>query len=115
MAEPAPGGGLHVLFYGREEAVLASQLLLLKPGRYRLRYDVRGAPPGEAPLSWAVNCLPANSRLAEAPLVSGSELAFAVPAGCRAQELQLRGAIADVPANLDLTIGQLELVREDAR
>ena len=115
VAEPARGGGLHVLFYGREEAVLAAQLMLLKPGRYRLRYQLRGSPREDAPLSWAINCLPGNRGLAETAVASQRELTFTVPASCRAQELQLRGAVAELPANVELTIGGLELVRESSR
>ena len=36
MVEPAPGGGLKLIYYGREDSQLTQQLLVLAPGRYRL-------------------------------------------------------------------------------
>jgi hypothetical protein len=65
-------------------------------------------------LSWGINCLPGNDRLAEAGVADGRDLTFTVGAGCRAQELQLRGSPAELPANVDLTITGLELIREGA-
>jgi hypothetical protein len=112
IAEAAPGGGLRVLFYGRETAVLAAQLMLLKPGRYRLRYRLSGPLANDTPLAWGINCLPGNDPLAGTSLADGRDLTFIVRAGCRAQELQLRGSPAELPANVDLTIAGLELIRE---
>lgn len=115
VAEPAPDGGLRVLFYGRENAVLASQVLLLTPGTYRLRYELRSAPADGAPLGWAVHCLPGDKVLAAQTSIDDGALPFAVPASCRAQELQLRGSVAEFPASVDLTIDKLGLTREGAR
>jgi tetratricopeptide (TPR) repeat protein len=114
IAEAAPNGGLRILFYGREAAVLAAQLMLLRPGRYRLRYRLSGSPPNDIPLSWGINCLPGNEQVAETAVADGGDLTFTLGAGCRAQELQLRGSPAELPANVDLTITGLELVREGA-
>ena len=55
VAEPTGDGSLHVLFYGRDNLALARQLLLLKPGRYRLSMRVNGAEPSAESLSWAVS------------------------------------------------------------
>ena len=35
-------GSLQILYYGREDSELASQLLLLPPGRYRFRAPIKG-------------------------------------------------------------------------
>lgn len=114
IAEAAPNGGLRILFYGRERAVLAAQLMLLEPGRYRLRYRLSGSPANDLPLSWGINCLPGNDQLAEASAAERRDLTFTLGAGCRAQELQLRGSPAELPTNVDVTIAGLELIREGA-
>ena len=41
LAERQPGGRLHLLFYGQEDGLLAGQLLVLRPGRYRLQCGSR--------------------------------------------------------------------------
>jgi len=108
LAETQPDGGLHILYYGREDTVLAEQVLLLPPGRYRLKQERAGAMVN---LSWAVVCLPMGPSQ-EAP--ANGDLHFSVAAGCRAQRLELRGSLADVPTTLDTTIRQVNLVREGA-
>ncbi len=107
LAERSPGGGLHLLYYGREEAIFASQLLLLEPGRYRLEFRVSGAANG-APLEWSLACLPDGREIARVRLSEGS-LIFAVHPACRAQELRLRGLPADLSVPADLTITGLNL------
>ncbi|HEX8839154.1 MAG TPA: hypothetical protein VF750_01640, partial [Sphingomicrobium sp.] len=42
LAERQAGGRLHVVFYGQEDGILATQLLLLQPGRYRLSMQLLG-------------------------------------------------------------------------
>lgn len=107
VAEPAPGGGLHLLYYGREDATLASQLMLLAPGRYRLSSGTAGAAPGAA-VEWSVVCLPTGRELGRAPIAAGA-LDFSVPPDCRAQELRLRGMPTDLSAPVDLTLKDLRL------
>jgi len=109
VAEPAAGGGLHVLYYGREQTVLAAQILMLKPGRYRLRHSGGGEGSG---LAWSVNCLPAKSVLAGQP-VDSQDLVFTVPSShCAAQELQLRGSPSETATTVDVTIRNLGLAPE---
>ena len=108
-AEPRSGGGLHLLHFGREEVVLADQLLLLPAGRYRLDFAVSGTPTG---LSWSLTCVPGTARQ-EAELIR-QRFAFVVPAqGCPAQRLELRGAIGDTPGTVDVTLGPVTLRREE--
>jgi hypothetical protein len=113
VAEPAGGGGLDVIYYGREEVTLASQLVRLAPGRYRLAMQVAGSSPA-AGLAWAVQCLPANSALAQLPFgpaVQGSiSTEFSVPgSGCPAQSLELRGRPGEVSETAQLTISGVKL------
>ena len=102
VAEPSGTGGLDVIYYGRAEVTLASQLLRLAPGRYRLAMRVEG-PSQASGLAWTILCVPNNKALLELPLgtvgkgsVAG---AFAVPAAdCPAQALELRGRPANSEA-----------------
>lgn len=118
VAEPQGGGQLHILYYGRDDLVLASQLLLLRPGSYRLAMRVNGAPPAARNLSWLVRCKPDLREIASIGLASakGGVLAadFSVPAqGCEAQQLDLLGAAPELPEQVDLTIADLRLWRRD--
>ncbi|MCW3797078.1 hypothetical protein OMW55_04565 [Sphingomonas sp. BN140010] len=109
VAEAQPGGGLHLLYYGRENMVLAEQLLLLAPGKYRLRQEWAGEV---ANLSWALVCLPAGTTQQGA---AEAEPRFTVTAGCAAQRLELRGTVADSSSTTDAIIRQVRLVRENGR
>lgn len=106
-AEAQSGGGLHLLYFGRDEAVLADQLLLLPPGSYSLSFTVRGEPTG---LAWSLTCLPGTARQ-EAPLSQGRLEFFVPPSGCPAQRLELRGAMADYPRTVDLILSPVALTR----
>jgi hypothetical protein len=116
FAEPDGQGGLHVIFYGRDNADLAGQTLLLPPGRYRLAMRVAGNPSGL--LKWSLTCLPGTDRLDVADLGSVANAVrsgeFAVPANCLAQRLNLSGVSLDLPKQVDITISQLDLRRADA-
>lgn len=110
LAEPA-NGQMRVLFYGRENSVLASQLLLLPTGSYRLSVPVSGTPAPQS-LAWTVACMPAGKRLVELELASSATAqgTFEVPAAnCPAQTLQLRGRAQDMPS--DVRVGPLRLER----
>lgn len=116
FAESLGGGQLHILYYGRDDLVLASQLLLLRPGPYRLAMRVNGAPPSARSLSWVVRCKPASREIASIGLASakGGVLAadFAVPTqGCEAQQFDLVGTAPELPEEADLTIADLRLSR----
>ena len=57
-----PGNRLQVIYFGRNDAVLAEQVLLLAPGRYRLSMGISD-PPGEGgEIAWtSLACLGARS------------------------------------------------------
>ena len=56
LAERQRGGRLHILFYGDEDGTLASQLLLLPPGAYRLSMRLAGDPARAHALTWSIWC-----------------------------------------------------------
>ncbi|URD61691.1 hypothetical protein M8312_04045 [Sphingomonas sp. KRR8] len=106
-AEPQAGGGLHLLYFGRDDTVLADQILLLPAGHYRLSHSLRGEPTG---LFWALTCLPGSTRQ-EAALTQ-NRFDFVIPAaGCAAQRLELRGTMGDYPMTVDVNLGPLVLTR----
>ena len=113
LAEFRPPGTLHVLYYGQDSGALASQLLLLRPGRYRLAMQVSGDLARAAQLSWSVTCVPGKQRLLSMVLADaraargGAE--FEVPAACAAQQLELVGTAPDLPQQVDLSISAFRL------
>ena len=115
VAEPSGSGGLDVIYYGREDATLASQMLRLAPGRYRLAMRVDGPSRAEG-LAWTLICYPGSSSLFQLPVgtagkgvVAGT---FAIPAtGCAAQSLELRGRPPETTETAQLTIFDLKLER----
>jgi len=120
VAEPE-GGRLHILYYGRDDLVLASQLLMMKPGAYRLSMRIGGASPVAKSLAWTVRCLPSSGGLAAIGLTDagkGRVLAatFAVPpSSCAAQMLELAGTTPELAEQVDVTISELRLEREAGR
>lgn len=116
VAEPEDGGNLKVIYYGREDAELASQLLLLTPGQYRLQMHASGDAGGASGLAWSVTCLPSKMRLANFPLQGatsgGKRLAatFRVPAeACAAQWLRLTGTAKEFAKSEQAAIGQFDI------
>lgn len=119
LAEPSPVGGLHVLHYGRKEALLASQLMLLQPGRYSLSMAVTGDLGADGQLRWRIRCLPSRAIALELQLTrSNAQQAagqFQVPASqCAAQRIELVGVPTDVPKSADASISPLQLARAGA-
>lgn len=111
VAEPDGEGGVSVLYYGRAKAVLASQLLRLRPGAYRLAMTVIDAGGAQGALHWVVRCANQDKILANLPLRAGPAAGdFAVPAGCEAQWLELQALPADMPQTTELKIHDLRLL-----
>jgi len=109
VADPGDGR-MRVIYYGREHAVLASQLLLLPPGTYSLSVAASGtAAPGA--LAWQLSCLPGNKALMVLRLSQSSARGrFEVPgSGCEAQMLELRGEALDMPQDSDLLVGPIAI------
>jgi hypothetical protein len=114
IAERQPGGRLHLVYYGQEDGFLASQLLLLQPGHYRLSLQLLGDPARAHVLSWSIWCGQSGQPAASVTLdvAAARGWRFEVPAGCPAQWLKLSGASADISQQTDVTIGGLRLVKE---
>jgi hypothetical protein len=109
VAEPDSRGGLNLLYYGRANAVLATQMTLLGPGRYRLSMNVESDEDPSA-VHWQIHCLPASTSIADLPLRQrGTSIEFEVPIGCRAQKFELAGIAGDTPETTELTIRELRL------
>jgi hypothetical protein len=111
LAERRPGGRLHAIFYGQEDGVLAQQLLVLQPGRYRLSMQLLPGSTKAQALNWTLTCVGAQVPFASVPLNAAvvHGWSFEVPANCPAQSIQLSGISADLPQQSDVTIGGLRL------
>jgi hypothetical protein len=117
VAEKGRTPGMQVEYYGRENTVLASQLLILPPGRYRLDFRAEGQAKGEGSrVSWRLECAESKAQIAEIPLtgigyapkvVTG---AFTVPPNnCSAQWLRLAGVSAEFPSAQSVTITDVQI------
>ena len=111
LAERQKGGRLHVLFYGGEDGTLASQLLLLPPGTYRMLMRVLGDPARAHSLTWSLWCDKASTPLASVTLDTAAARGwqFDVPSGCAAQWLKLSGTSADIAQQVDVSVAGLAL------
>ena len=114
LAERQRGGGLHVIYYGQEEGTLASQLLVLPAGAYRMA--TKGGAAGQAAsLSWVLVCAVTNEPIASISLDKAIRdgWRFAVPARCPAQRLELAGRPSETSSHqADLTVHALDLKPE---
>jgi hypothetical protein len=116
LAEGQGGGKLHVIYYGRDNARLASQTLTLAPGQYRIAFEFEGDGGGKdlSSLSWRVSCLPSNRAVLNLGLAGQGSARlgqFIIPADCPAQLLELVGASPEFPQTIDTTIKGLALER----
>lgn len=109
-------GTLSINYYGRETGDLASQLLVLSPGAYRLAFTVEGSKTGTGPsLAWTVKCVTGSKPelLNVAATATGKPnriaAAFTVPSGCPAQQLTLTGNGGEFPAAITLTLRDIDL------
>jgi hypothetical protein len=111
IAERQPGGRLHVVFYGQEDGFLATQLLLLPPGRYRLSMQLLGDPARARALAWSIWCDKADAPIASTTLDAAAAKGwdFQVPAACLAQWLKLSGSSSDVSQQSDVSIAGFKL------
>lgn len=109
-------GSLRILFYGRDNAALARQVLLLPPGGYRLAAPVTISSGTAGALAWSVTCLATKKQILNLALPGGGSTtvtgAFEIPAqGCEAQQIELDGLMEESPQTSDLRIGSLTLQR----
>jgi hypothetical protein len=113
LAERQPGKRLHALFYGTDDGVLASQLLLLPAGSYRLEMQVVGSPVHPETLRWSIRCDKAQEPVASVGVDEAARhgWTFQVPANCPAQWIELSGRSGDVAQQSEVTITGLSLTR----
>ena len=113
FAERQRGGGLHVTFYGQEDGALASQLLVLAPGQYRLMTNAPGALTNVEALQWRLTCEGATAPFASVPFSAAIRgWTFAVAPGCGAQKLELFGSSADIPKQSEASIRSVNIIAE---
>ena len=103
-AERERRGGLQVEYYGRTAGELASQLIVLPPGPYRITVRAEGdLSTAEHRILWRMQCVRTDTRIFELPLANityaGRTIAgdFAVPKNCPAQWLKLVGEPTEFP------------------
>lgn len=106
------GGRLRVLYYGREEASLARQLLLLSPGVYRFEASTTGGVAPHA-LAWTLACSTDAKPLMNVEVTASAPASgtFTIPSDCQAQMLQLIGHLQDMPKDSDARIGPVVIAR----
>jgi len=110
VVEP-DNGKLRVIYYGRKDAVLASQVLLLQPGHYAFEY-LTSDSSGSGTLAWNFSCLGSAKQLMTVGINAGKNAArFIVPANCEAQLLSLTGRTEESPRDTDVQLGPLQLDR----
>jgi hypothetical protein len=116
LAQPSGTGQVDVIYFGRDEAMLAEQLLMLAPGRYAIGMQVGGNVKPDSGIAWSIECATAGKQsLLTLPLdrQSSGRLhgGFAVPAGCPAQWLRLTGSLGDFPKTVEFTLSRFQLQR----
>jgi hypothetical protein len=113
LAERQPGKRLHAIFYGNDDGVLASELILLPPGAYRLAMQIVGGPVHAEALRWSVRCATSPDAIAAIAVDQAAMhgWTFEVPANCPAQWLELSGRSGDIAQQSDVTITGLKLTR----
>lgn len=113
LAERQSGKRLHVIFYGNEDGVLASQLVLLPAGTYQLQMRLAGPPVHPEALRWSIRCDKSTEPFASVGIdeASRSGWSFEVPAECAAQRLELSGRSGDIAQQSEAEITALSLKR----
>ena len=103
-----PQGGLKIIYYGRQEADLAVQVLALMPGIYSFASDVSSSPEGA--LNWKIDCQGDNRHLLVTDLDTAAT--FTVPAsGCPTQRMHLVGTLIESQQKVELTVNAVRLQR----
>lgn len=113
LATPHAGGGLDLIYYGRDNVDLAWQLVMLAPGTYELAAEASDADNAGA-VGWRVECEP-DKRLIAGGQTGGLLLTFTVPATeCAAQRVALAGTPLNAQDRVQLTITAARITRRGA-
>lgn len=112
LAERQPGERLHVIFYGSQDGALASELLQLAPGPYRLQMQLAGQAHPEL-LHWSIRCDRSPDAIASVAIDQAATRGwtFQVPADCPAQWLELSGRSGDIAQQAEATISAFNVTR----
>jgi hypothetical protein len=114
VVEPR-SGGLQILYFGRDNLLLAQQVLVLRPGPYRLSMALSGELDKARSIRWTLSCIGGGPQLVDLPLGASGERAsksatFTVPAqACGAQRLELKAEGQEFPERSNIRIDHLEL------
>jgi hypothetical protein len=113
LAERLPEKRLHVIFYGNDDGVLASQLVMLPRGKYHLQMQIVGSATHPELLYWSIRCDRRQDPFASAAMSEAATqgLSFEVPDNCPAQWLELSGRSGDIAQQSEVTITALRLTR----
>jgi hypothetical protein len=112
LAERQKGKRLHVIFYGNDDGVLASELVLLPPGDYRLEMQIVGQPVHPEALSWTIRCDKSREPISSLAIsdTAARGWTFQVPPNCPAQWLELSARSGEVAQQSEATITALKLL-----
>jgi hypothetical protein len=103
---------LHVVAFGHDTFVAASQVLLLAPGTYSLAQTARSTSGNLSSLSWRLTCLEPPLKIAAIDFGAGGVRGqLVVPADCKGQRLELMATAGDLPETLDAFLGPIDLRR----
>ena len=112
--------GLLVESYGRLNATLAWQTLVLKPGSYTLEIMGDGEiDPTSGVLSWSIRCetgkqvfvvLPVSTLVPARPVAKN----FTVPPSCPGQRLELITGLGDLPLSQTVEFGSVRIIQDGA-
>ena len=113
-ASAEPGAtGLQVHFYGRSDTNIASRVLVLPPGSYRLQFRLSQLPRPSNSLEWVIACLPQGETVAELPFKNmrspTGSLDFKIGDRCPGQEFRLKGLAQTYPEEVSVEISGLAL------
>ena len=115
LAQPTGEGELELIYFGRDEAILAQQTLMLAPGRYVIGMQVGGDIKPGSGIAWSIECAAGKQPLLTLPVERRAagrvQASFTVPPWCEAQQLRLVGSPGEFPKAIEFTIGQLQLTR----
>jgi len=106
------GGSLHILYFGRDDETLASQLLVLRPGSYRLEMTISGQLSDPQTLNWKIICLHDKRVILDRSIGQAGALDWSVDvssSGCGAQQLELSAKANDAGRSSDFMISDLNL------
>jgi len=113
LAERQPGKRLHVMFYGNLDGILASELVMLPPGTYRMQMQLAASSVHPEALRWSLRCEKSQQPISAIAVDQAASRGwtFQVPADCPAQWLELSGRAPDIAQQSDVTITGLALTK----